>query len=169
MSMTASRGLMDAGRWTTVAVTVAEHVSAVQAARKAHQNLPSAPAGALNAAGQFLKNALKALDRTTMLESHGTVRDFTGGAPTMVGISSLSIAVNVIRSAQGVESAGNVDAIRGHIDALSRSLDQLETPSAGSIEPGELQRLGDFFRELGRTGRVYRAASLASNERPLRR
>lgn len=169
MSLTASRGLMDAGRWTTVAMTVAEHIRAIQDARSEHNAPPSAPAGALNAAGQFLGYALAALDRSGTQGVQGSVsRAIATGAPTMAGISSLSIAVNVIRSAQGAASIENLDKVRQEIDALSKSLALLESPSLETIDSVELDRLREFFKELGRAGRVDRAAAIASNERPIR-
>ena len=58
MSLTVSRGLSDAGRWTAVATTVVEHLEAVEQATKRHRQPPPAPVGVH---GQLIARAVSFL------------------------------------------------------------------------------------------------------------
>src|SRR5688572_12268707 len=110
MSLTVSRGLSDAGRWTAVATTVVEHLEAVEQATKRHRQPPPAPVGAIDAALRFFRYVLDgiALDqrRPQTKGSGGTAP--SRPSPAMAGISNLSVAVNVMRSARGPSSADDL-------------------------------------------------------------
>jgi hypothetical protein len=166
MSLTASRGMMDAGRWTTVATTVAEHLGAVEDAIKSHHSLPPAPVGALDAAEQFFGYVLLALDQSPNTPG-ATPQDIgRSSTPTMAGISSLSIAVTVMRRAQGDVSSVNLQKVREQVNAFTRTLKALKEHQADKVRTVELSELMDFFNALGRAGRIERAATIAMHERP---
>ncbi|MBX7134335.1 MAG: hypothetical protein K1X67_16805 [Fimbriimonadaceae bacterium] len=170
MSLTASRGMMDAGRWTTVATAVAEHLAEVEDAIEAQRALPSAPVGALDAAQQFFNYVLGALDQGSTQGAGGVTpaRVSPSPTPTMAGISNLSIAVTVMRSAHGLASPANLQKVREQVDSFSSILSALQEHRSERLEKQELTKLHEFFKELGKAGRIDRAATIATHERPVR-
>jgi hypothetical protein len=157
--------MTDAGRWTTVATTVAEHLNAVEDALEGHHPPPPAPVGALDAAEQFFTFVLLALDRPN---APGAASQHIGrsSTPAMAGISSLSIAVTVMRKAQGDVSTPNLQRVREQVNAFSRTLKALKERQTDEVNRSDLSDLIDFFKELGRAGRIDRAATIAMHERP---
>jgi hypothetical protein len=156
--------MMDAGRWTTVATTVAEHIEAVEHAIDRHRSVPPAPPGALDAAEQFFEYVLLALDQRPDISASASQQIGPSSAPTMAGISSLSIAVTVMRQAQG--DVSNLKKVRERVDAFTRTLRALKEHQTDKVEKAELSELMEFFKQLGRAGRIDRAATIAMHERP---
>ena len=164
MSHTQSRGLTDAGRWTAVATTLAEHLNALEHAKEQGATVPPPPSGAIEAARRFFGFVLKGieLDQKRSGISSGVPRPSQAMA---AGISNLSIAVKVIRSEKPNASADDLEQVEREIKSL---LDTLEHLRAGneSIPIGECRSLATFLRELQRQGEIERDATVASQERP---
>jgi hypothetical protein len=155
--------MMDAGRWTTVATAVAEHLGAVENAIESHHSLPPAPVGALAAAEQFFTYVLLALDQPPAVQVGAHIGP--SSAPTMAGISSLSIAVTVMRKAQG-DVSPNLQKVREQVNAFTRTLKALKERQVDNVQKSEVSELMEFFNQLGRAGRIDRAATIAMQERP---
>jgi len=93
MSFTQSRGLTDAGRWTTIAITLSEHLDALEQAKEHSSAVPPPPIGAIEGARRFFDFVLAgiALDQNRTRASSVAV-PYQSQA-TAAGISNLSIAV----------------------------------------------------------------------------
>jgi len=171
MSLTVSRGLTDAGRWAAVATAVAEHLDALERAAKRHLAPPPPPVGAIAAALRFFHYVLEgiALDQKPPNRKSASVSSSGKGAPrpaAMAGISNLSIAVSVMRSAQGPASTDDLGEIEQQITSLLRTLELLQENRLDLLGQRELSSLAKFLRELQRQGEIERDAIVASQERP---
>ena len=166
MSLTVSRGMMDAGRWTTVATTVVEHLGAVEEALEGHDALPPVPVGALDAAEQFFKYVLLAIEQRPSVSGPASQRIGSSPTPTMAGISNLSIAVTVMRNSQGSTSTPNLQNVGEKVRAFTRTLRAVRERQPDRVQRFELDELMKFFNELRRAGRIDRAATIAMHERP---
>jgi hypothetical protein len=173
MSLTVSRGLSDAGRWTAVATSVVEHLEALDRAAKSRREAPRPPVGAMDAARRFFRYVLEgiALDqkRAHGRRSAGSASVATGStrpSPAMAGISNLSVAVNVMRSAQGPSSADDLAKFERQISAWLQTLERLQAEEVPAVPRKDRISLATFLRELQRQGEIERDAALASQERP---
>jgi hypothetical protein len=168
MSLTVSRGLTDAGRWTAVATTVAEHLDAVKEAAKSRRAMPPPPKGAIEAARRFFRYVLDGIE----LDQAASSRPVTGASlsearsiPSMAGFSNLSIAVNVMRSAEA-GYRDDLGQLRERIAALLETLERLQERPRDIVPDSDLNLLKRFFCELQRQGEIERDATLASQELP---
>jgi len=163
MSLTVSRGLTDAGRWTAVATTVAEHLEAMAKAAKRRMAVQLPPKGALEAARRFFQYVLEGIEL-----DQGSPRAKVGGSssPSMAGFSNLSIAVNVMRSAKGTNPVEDLDALKRQISALLETLDRLQKEPFEALSANDVQSLITFLRELQRQGEIERDATFAAQEHP---
>lgn len=134
MSLTVSRGLTDAGRWTTMATMVVEHLNDIEYAVRVHREPPPPPLGAYAAAKQFFTLVLNGIARDQHKSRGGRAasvgsNDGTASAPTMAGISNLSIAVNVLSSAGGKRRAHpnqeDLEQLQKQIVSLCKTLDEI--------------------------------------------
>src|SRR5450755_273067 len=123
MSLTQSRGLTDAGRWTAVATALVDHLDSLENAQQRGATVPPPPAGAIEAARRFFDFVLNgiALDQ----KRSGVSSSASGPRPsqaTAAGISNLSIAVKVIRSEKHNASADDLEQVGREIRFLLNSL-----------------------------------------------
>jgi hypothetical protein len=166
MSLTQSRGLTDAGRWTAVATALVDHLDSLENAQQRGATVPPPPAGAIEAARRFFDFVLNgiALDQ----KRSGVSSSASGPRPsqaTAAGISNLSIAVKVIRSEKHNASADDLEQVGREIRFLLNSLEHLQART-GPLPMTEVKPLAAFLRELRRQGEIERDAAVASQERP---
>lgn len=183
MSLTVSRGLTDAGRWTAVATTLAEYLDALDRAAKHKLESPPPPRGAIAAATQFFRFVLEGIEldqkpsqrrrpasanprkNGTSHVSHTGDNGASRPSPAMAGISNLSIAVSVMRSPKGAAQAEDLEEIQTRINTLLRTVEHLEDRPP-SLSQKNRRSLAKFLRELQRQGEIERDAAFASEERP---
>jgi len=84
----------------------------------------------------------------------------------MAGFSNLAIAVNVMRSAKGPDSANDLGTLEKQITSLLQTLDHLQAKPSEKLPENDLTLLSTFLRELQRQGEIERDAAVASHERP---
>jgi hypothetical protein len=169
MSLTVSRGFTDAGRWTAVATTVAEHLDAMRQAKRRHKEAPPPPKGAIEAARRFFRYVLEGIHSDQRISSRaGEVSLSEAGrpSPSMAGFSNLSIAVNVMHSAKGTGATNDLGALENQITSLLNALDRLQEKPSEALPHNDFNLLSTFLRELQRQGEIERDASVASHERP---
>lgn len=169
MSLTVSRGFTDAGRWTAVATTVAEHLDAVRKAARRQTEAPPPPKGAIEAARRFFRYVLEGIQldqRPSPPVGDASLSESTRPSPSMAGFSNLSIAVNVMHSAKGANSVNDLGTLEKQIKSLLSTLDRLQEDPSGPLPKKEFNSLSTFLRELQRQGEIERDASVAVYERP---
>lgn len=169
MSLTVSRGFTDAGRWTAVATTVAEHLDAMRQATKRRTEVPPPPKGAIEAARRFFRYVLEGIQLDQRLSNpvgDASLSESVRPSPSMAGFSNLSIAVNVIHSAKGADSTNDLGALERQIKSLLSTLDRLQEEPSEPLPRRDVNSLITFLRELQRQGEIERDASIASHERP---
>ena len=174
MSLTVSRGLTDAGRWTAVATAVAEYLDEFDAAVTKRTQLPSPPGGAIRAAERFFELGLRgiAVDeaprRRKGRNGHSPERDVPP-PPTMAGISNLTIARRVMQSSRlhaDVSGPDDSAEMRRQITSLLTTLKSLAGEPRPTVARRDRLRVAKFFHELRRHGEAERDAALAAQERP---
>lgn len=170
MSLTQSRGMTDAGRWTAVATTLAEHLEAYKNAREHGEPLPSPPVGAIERARRFFLLVLNGIDFDHKKTQPGTPSSLTPGSrrPSQAmaaGISNLSIAVKVMRSTKVNASTDDLGEIERQIKSLLSTLERLEMSKEG-VSVADCDSLANFVQELQRQGEIERDATVAAQERP---
>ena len=102
MSLTQSRGLTNAGRWTAVAATLADHLEALEAAKKRGSKMPPPPPnGAVEAAHRFFTFVLTGIEHDQKRGGPSATATPHAYQATAAGISNLSIAVKVIQEEPG--------------------------------------------------------------------
>ena len=169
MSLTVSRGFTDAGRWTAMATTVAEHLDAVRRAARRRAEAPSPPRGAIEAARRFFRYVLEGIQldqRLSPLVGDASLSESVRPSPSMAGFSNLSIAVNVMHSARGADSTNDLGTLEKQIKSLLNTLDRLQEEPSEPLPKKDFSSLSTFLRELQRQGEIERDASIAFNERP---
>lgn len=170
MSFTRSRGLTDAGRWTAVATTLAEHLEALKHAEELGSEFPPPPTGAIERARSFFGLVLDGIAFDKNRAQVGSIFSPTAGRrrPSQAmaaGISNLSIAVKVIGSGKTSGSASDLSEVEHRIKSLLQTLDRLQQGTR-PLPSTECQSLADFLRELQRQGEIERDATIATQERP---
>jgi hypothetical protein len=165
MSLTQSRGLTDAGRWTAVATTLADHLDALENLNAA--SVPPPPTGAIEAALRFFNFVLTgiALDQKRVSVTSNIASTAHRSQTTAAGISNLSIAVKVIRSEKPGTAANDLDQVEREIKSLRNSLEHLKARNE-PLPPTKRRSLARFLRELQRQGEIERDAAVAAQERP---
>lgn len=164
MSLTQSRGLTDAGRWTAVATALAEHLDSVERAIQHDAPPPAPPRGAIEAARRFFRFVLSgiALDKRRSTVTEGSLLSTTPGSQAIsAGISNLSIAVKVI----GSNKPDDLQVIEQTVKSYLGTVDRLEEKQM-SATAQEREALSRFFRALQRQGEIERDATIASQEGP---
>jgi hypothetical protein len=163
MSLTHSRGLTAAGRWTAVAATLADHLDALESANGA--NVAPPPLGAIEAARRFFNFVLTGIDLDLKRSSVSNIAS-APGQTTAAGISNLSIAVKVIRSEKPNATPNDLEQVEREIRSLLNSLNQLDARNK-PLPATERKALATFLRELQRQGEIERDAAVAAQERPI--
>ena len=165
MSLTQSRGLTDAGRWTAVATTLADHLDALEEANG--RIVPPPPTGAIEAALRFFNFVLTgiALDQKRSGAASNIASIPSRSQSAAAGISNLSIAVKVIRSEKPDTSGSDLEQVEQEIKTLRNSVEHLKA-RAESLPSTERRSLARFLRELQRQGEIERDAAVAAQERP---
>ena len=162
-SLTQSRGLAAAGRWTAVATALADHLEALEGANGA--KVPPPPLGAIEAARRFFNFVLTGIDLDLKRSSVSNLAS-TPGQTTAAGISNLSIAVKVIRSERPNAAHNDLEQVEREIRSLLNSLNELDARNK-PLPTRERRALAKFFRELQRQGEIERDAAVAAQERPI--
>lgn len=163
MSLTQSRGLAAAGRWTAVAATLVGHLEALENTNGG--NVPPPPLGAVEAARRFFTFVLTGIDLDLKRSSVSNLTA-TPGQTTAAGISNLSIAVKVLRSEKPNAAPNDLEQVEREIRSLLNSLEQLESPNK-PLPATERNALAKFLRELQHQGEIERDAAVAAQERPV--
>ncbi len=166
MSLTQSRGLTDAGRWTAVATTLAEHLDALEKAKEQGATVPPPHSGAIEAARRFFGFVLPGI---AVDQKRGSVAPVPPARPSQAmaaGISNLSIAVKVMRSEKPNASTDDLEQVEREIKSLLGTLEHLQAGKPLSMT--ERKELALFLRELQRQGEIERDAKVAAQERPPR-
>lgn len=168
MSLTQSRGLTDAGRWTAVATTLAEHLDALEHAKEHEATVPPPPSGAIEAARRFFGFVLSGIALDQKRGGVGSVPSPARPSQAMAaGISNLSIAVKVIRSEKPNASTDDLQQVEREIKSLLDALEHLQVGKE-PLSTEERKSLAMFLRELQRQGEIERDAKVAAQERPPR-
>jgi hypothetical protein len=168
MSLTQSRGLTDAGRWTAVATTLVEHLDALENADRHGATVPPLHSGAIEAARRFFAFVLSGIALDQKRGSVGSVPSPARPSQAMAaGISNLSIAVKVMRSEKPNASTDNLDQVEREIKSLLVALNHLQEGKE-PLSIAERKSLAMFLRELQRQGEIERDAKVAAQERPPR-
>ena len=167
MSLTQSRGLTDAGRWTAVATTLAEHLDALEKAKEQGATVPPPHSGAIEAARRFFGFVLTGI---AVDQKRGSVAPVPPARPSQAmaaGISNLSIAVKVMRSEKPNASTDDLEQVEREIKSLLVTLNHLQAGKE-PLSIAERKSLAMFLRELQRQGEIERDAKVAAQERPPR-
>jgi hypothetical protein len=165
MSLTQSRGLTDAGRWTAVAATLADHLDALENARGRGGSVPPPPQGAIEAARRFFNFALAGIELDQERRGRSVARLSRRTEAAAAGISNLSIAVKVIRPEKPATSPAELVEVEHRIKDLLNSLRYLRSRGR-SLSPTQRKSLALFFRDLQRQGEMESDAALAFQEGP---
>jgi hypothetical protein len=166
MSLTQSRGLTNAGRWTAVAATLADHLEALEAVKQRGGEVPPPPPkGAIEAARRFFQFVLAGIDLDQRRSDPNAVTAPRPYQATAAGISNLSIAVKVIKSENRNEPVADLTGVEREIKALLDSLVRMQSSASPPTE-AELKSLAWFLRELQRQGEIEQDASIAFQEGP---
>ena len=165
MSLTVSRGLTDARRWTGVAASVAEFI----AASLKESTVPRPPSGALNAARQFFQYVIDgiAIDQKQSPPSEAF--------PPMAGISNLSIAYEVLTSLpdpdeQPADLEKLQQTVENHLCTLDKILAQVRSSETAittlDVDTDQMRQLLEFLTELMNQGLNEEEATIANEEHP---
>jgi len=161
MSLTVSRGFSDARRWTGVAASVAEFLDA--SLRQVKITRP--PRGSLKAAKQFFRYVLEGIE----MDRDGQAVKET---PPMAGISSLSIACEVLSSlpedhAQPADLDNVKKTIESHLHTIEEVISKLDTQeNLSEVDAQRRQQLLSFLTELMRQGLAEEEAAIVDEEHP---
>lgn len=167
MSLTHSRGLTDAGRWTAVATTLVEHLDALENAKEHGATVPPPHSGAIEAARRFFHFVLNGIEVDQKRGSVGSIPLPARPSQAMAaGISNLSIAVKVMRSEKPNASTYDLEQVGREIKSLLGALDHLQARKP--LSTSEREELTMFLRELRRQGEIEQDAKVAAQERPPR-
>ena len=165
MSLTQSRGLTDAGRWTAVATTLVEHLDALENATGQGTTVPPPHSGAIEAARRFFGFVLDGIRVDQKRGSVGSMPLPARPSQAMAaGISNLSIAVKVMRSEKPSVPTDDLGQVEREIKALLDSLEHLQAGKPLSMV--KLKELATFLRELQRQGEIGRDAKVNAQEQP---
>jgi hypothetical protein len=158
MSQTEARGMADATRWIGVAASMSDYLDQ-WLTRAASERLPP-PKGTVGAAKRFLSYVLDGIALNRRDQPARRV-------PTMVGLSNLTIAVEVLTALPDPQPK-NLDAVEESMREFLQLLTELErAPADPSISVEVARSLRTFFEELQRQGGLARYAEFAHGERPL--
>lgn len=165
MSLTQSRGLADAGRWTAAATTLADHLEALGSAKEQSGSVPALPNGAIQAARRFFTFALNGIELDQNRGSMNLAATPRPSQAAAAGISNLSIAVKVIRSEKAKSKTADLMIVERKIKSLLDSLDHLQSRKE-PLSATKRRSLALFLRELQRQGEIERDAAIALQEGP---
>lgn len=170
MSFTQSRGLTDAGRWTTVATILAEHLDELESAKKHGATPPPPPGRAIEAARHFFSFVLSGIELDKRRGSGASAVAVSRPSHAMVaaGISNLSIAIKVIKSEKPNTSIEDLGQLEREIKSLRDTLERLRADQM-SLPMTKFKSLAKFLRELQRQGEVEQDAAVAFQEQPTAR
>jgi len=149
MSLTVSPGLVKARQWTAVAARLVEYLEAISKKKRPRE----APKGSVYAAMKFFEDVGHAIEAPPL----------GGKPPAMVGISNLSIAVEVLTVSGDPTSETIASTAKTYQDLLKAILDDRMPEDSAT-----LRELISFFRALEDNGNTEREAAIALGEQSLR-
>lgn len=153
MSYTVSRGLVDASHWAGMASAVSAYLEQWAKRDKKRSVLPR---GQFGAAKRFFNYVLQgtALENRQRKDSE---------APTMAGISNLTIAVEVLAALPWKYATS--DEVETRVQSYIDCLNAIEEPMhRNTIDAKTVESLCVFLRELQRQGNLARHAAMATTE-----